>query len=271
MEAKRMEITPQIAERILSKQNGLNRTLRKSHVRLLADEMLSGNWLEFSGETIKFDIDKKLIDGQHRLAAVILYGEPITFDVVYNLEKKVYHKIDQGLKRNGADILNIHGVKNCSSTAAIIKGVLRLRRNEKIPDVINDGYRRPSNSNILREYDSAPDYWDGVTLLSKRLSVKKPNFMSGSQYGIWCHRMNHFDRLDSETFLTALASGEGEGNDPIFKLYKILLLDKMKPNMRFQKNKVNALIIKAWNLYRVGKKVKTLNWNPKTEDMPVLK
>lgn len=50
--------------------NTNNRPIRQSHVDHLADEMLSGRW-KFNGESIIFDDQGVLRNGQHRLTAIL--------------------------------------------------------------------------------------------------------------------------------------------------------------------------------------------------------
>ena len=62
-------ITPEIAQVWLEK-NTNNRTIRQMVVDRYADEMCSGAW-KLNAETIKFSRDGTLLDGQHRLWAVV--------------------------------------------------------------------------------------------------------------------------------------------------------------------------------------------------------
>ena len=78
-------ITPQDAERILKEsekafseaEGGFKqRNRRRDTVTAYAEDMAAGRWKE-NGETIKFDSEGRLIDGQHRLAAVVKANTPI--------------------------------------------------------------------------------------------------------------------------------------------------------------------------------------------------
>jgi hypothetical protein len=64
-----IDVDPATAESWLAK-NPNNRNLRVPVVQSYARDMVSGNWM-LNGETIKFDQSGKLIDGQHRLSAVV--------------------------------------------------------------------------------------------------------------------------------------------------------------------------------------------------------
>ena len=64
-----VNITPAMAEKWLAKNLG-NRHVRESHVATLVRDIRDGNWRQ-TGEAIKFDWDGRLIDGQHRLHAIV--------------------------------------------------------------------------------------------------------------------------------------------------------------------------------------------------------
>ena len=68
-------ITPKLAEKWME-ANKNNRPLRRSLVGRYAGAIRRGQW-ELNGESIKFDEDGVLFDGQHRLAAVVEANKPI--------------------------------------------------------------------------------------------------------------------------------------------------------------------------------------------------
>lgn len=67
--AKVETITPDIAKTMLG-ENVNNRRISHDNVNMFAREMRNGEW-RFNGEAIKFSKDGRLLDGQHRLLAVI--------------------------------------------------------------------------------------------------------------------------------------------------------------------------------------------------------
>jgi hypothetical protein len=71
------EINPTIAKEML-KRNFNNRKLNETHIRNLSNQMKLNNWL-FDGTPLKFDKYGRLLDGQHRLNAVIESNKQIKF------------------------------------------------------------------------------------------------------------------------------------------------------------------------------------------------
>lgn len=68
-------VTPMKAARWL-KRNIANRRVSPKVVRNYAGDMSRGEWL-LNGEAIKFDRDGNLLDGQHRLGAIVHNGKSV--------------------------------------------------------------------------------------------------------------------------------------------------------------------------------------------------
>lgn len=100
-----MIVTPSLATRWLEMNNG-NRPIRKNHVEHLANQMKQGRWM-LSPEPIVFSKNGRLLDGQHRLNAVIQSGHQIEASVALVANEDVFRVLDQGINRSNSDILNI--------------------------------------------------------------------------------------------------------------------------------------------------------------------
>ena len=69
-----MTITPEIATKMLEK-NFVNRRLNKDRIATYAHDMKNGAWEKVSdGLSLQFDSDENLMNGQHRLNAIIQSG-----------------------------------------------------------------------------------------------------------------------------------------------------------------------------------------------------
>jgi hypothetical protein len=92
MELQEIEITPEIAQDMM-KYNTCNRPLSKNTVAKYASMMKKGEWY-LSHQAIAFTKDEKgnsiLVDGQHRLAAVMQSGTTVTSTVIYNAVQTPY-------------------------------------------------------------------------------------------------------------------------------------------------------------------------------------
>lgn len=112
-------ISPSVARQWLD-TNTHNRPLKARFVERLARDMKNGNW-RITGEAIKFSESGQLLDGQHRLAAIVAADVPITSMVIYGLPAETQDYMDAGIPRKAADVLGLHGIANSFNTAAAFR------------------------------------------------------------------------------------------------------------------------------------------------------
>lgn len=112
-------ITPEKASQLVSQNSFKNRPVNWRHVDLLAHFMRKGKF-KLNGETIKLDIEGNVIDGQHRLLAIIRSNTPQAVAVARNLDPEVFDTIDKGRKRTDANILSIKDEKNTVTLSAAL-------------------------------------------------------------------------------------------------------------------------------------------------------
>ncbi|MBC8121495.1 MAG: hypothetical protein H7Y22_06615 [Gemmatimonadaceae bacterium] len=101
-------ITPQLAAQYLSKQDQ-NRKAFDHRVQLYARQMRRGEW-KLSPQGISFDEKDRLLDGQHRLRAVIEARRSVPFFVFRRVPKDVQMVFDQGLPRTAGQAAQILGL-----------------------------------------------------------------------------------------------------------------------------------------------------------------
>lgn len=101
-------VTPQQAEEWLAKNADYQRKLRGSFVDKYARDMINGQW-QLTHQGIAFDTNGRLIDGQHRLAAVVKAGVSVKMLVVRDSPSKAYDHLDLGCGRTAVDVLKAQG------------------------------------------------------------------------------------------------------------------------------------------------------------------
>ena len=111
------EITPEKAAMYLA-LNTQNRRLRNKRVSLYADQMVRGQWME-TGDPIRFSVSGKLLDGQHRLSAILAANITIKALVVREIPDESFRVLDSGLTRSPADSLGTDTVQAVNKAAAI--------------------------------------------------------------------------------------------------------------------------------------------------------
>lgn len=95
-------VTPEIARRWLLTRAAQQRSLRPHRVGQYARDMRQGRW-SLTHQGIAFSDAGHLIDGQHRLAAVIEAGVSVDMMVTRGLPSETFVGMDRGMLRSAAD------------------------------------------------------------------------------------------------------------------------------------------------------------------------
>ena len=114
------KITPAVAKAML-RNNPKNRLLKPRLVEQLASDIKSGEF-HVTHQGIAFDEKDNLIDGQHRLSAVVAADKAVDMYVTRGLHPDMMNVVDIGAKRTQADVLRMQGYHSspCLSAAAQI-------------------------------------------------------------------------------------------------------------------------------------------------------
>ena len=123
-------ITPDEAQAILDRANIDNRRLSRPRVLAYARDMKQGLW-RITHQGLAFETDGSLVDGQHRLAAIVEAGIPIEFLVTTGVQRT--DVFDTGRPRSAGDVLHIKGYRDTMKLAATAKYLIEYGRDERRP------------------------------------------------------------------------------------------------------------------------------------------
>lgn len=101
-----VDVTPELAKVIIDHGNYENRKIRPLVVKKYAKAMLDGDW-RYSPETISIADNGRLLNGQHRLLAVIESGVTCKFLFATGFDEEVFKVLDRGTARSAADALKM--------------------------------------------------------------------------------------------------------------------------------------------------------------------
>lgn len=266
MKTEVRKITPKIAKEML-KKNFNNRKLNNPHVNYLSRQMLDNQW-QFDGQPIRFDKYGRLLDGQHRLSAVVKSGETIKFLIISGLEESTFKVMDTGKNRSSGDVLSTLGIKYCNDVSSVARSVIKFKEGSYSKSN-SRGSTKTTNTDIINWYKENEKIEDIV----RKADVLRSNFsgvLSRTKIATLLYLFNEINVGHSEIFMSKLCNGlDLDVNSPIYILRKKLIEDKMaKSSLPYRE--VLALICKAWNLYRLNKSCKVLRWNKETEKFPNL-
>lgn len=257
-----VDVTPELAEKWLAK-NTHNRNLRERQSILYATDMVNGDW-RWTGEGIKFGKSGRLLDGQHRLHAIVLSGVTVRMLVVRNLDDKAQEDVDRGVPRKFHDVLALRGESDASSLAALVRKVHGWEAGRR-RDVT--GFQA-TVAQMLRTLDAHPELRD-ITRRARTLADHID--LPGSVIGLCVWLFERIDEEDAHFFFERLADAQGLlKGDPIYELRRTLAGTKDVRGERSQ-TFLLAITIKAWNAYRRGESVGLYRWKPggaKPESFP---
>jgi hypothetical protein len=261
-----VEVTPAIATAWLAFNSG-NRHPSRAKIRRFATAMKTGRWA-VNGETIKFSITGRLIDGQSRLMAVILANCPIILEVRAGLPDIAQQSMDVGEMRKGAHTLEMLGEVNPSITAAALKLLWYWGRGW-LAGVPFGAQKVMENSEIapLLEKHAALRSSVGWTVAGGN----KIDLMLLRSEAAFFHYL--FGTTDAELrdhFFEALCEGVGLTKvSPVYHLRERLLADRGGVGSKDRKVTRYGLVIKAWNAARAAKQVTSLSHSSK-EPFPAI-
>jgi hypothetical protein len=248
---RKILLTPEYATQLLE-HNNLNRPLNEQHVKRIASQILAGKW-KFNGDTIKLSCKRDVLDGQHRLWAVIEAKVPIETIIVEGIEADAFATIDTLRKpRSGADVLALKGATRYrGQISTALQWLLRYQRG------ILESYMAPANrienSDIEVMYESNPGIERAIERVMPLRGLVNPSVI-GFFYYVLANRSPEL----AERMLHVLENPAGVSmNDPFFRLRLYLTSDHLK---RKDATVSIAMMIKATNAAYFNREVRSLQW-----------
>lgn len=246
-----MTITPPMAKEMLSSGGHRDRPLSKSRVNNLVAAIKRGEWC-INGDCIAFDVNGNRINGQHRLTAIVEADTSIRVLVGYNFPEAAFMTTDIGAKRSSADLAAIIGMRKYYSAVGAATNL--LWRYEQ--GTVHVHSVPPTNTQIIDLLQNNRGIEASAEVGRSIAPLLPPGIATFCHY-IFCK----IDRIKAEAFFQSLRTGANlQVGDPILVLRNRLIADKaQKAKLPF--HEIVALVIKCWNFWRAGRKVKSLCWH----------
>jgi hypothetical protein len=254
-------VAPDLAREIV-RANSLNRKLKQKHVYKLSGAWARGEY-KFNGDTVCISEHGDLLDGQHRLEAVIESGQPIWCILVRGLHDDVIHTIDTDLaSRSIRDVLQIAG-EQCYETLA---GAVVWKWKREVGVLQTFDMPTPAQAQaILEKY---PRLREVAVLVGTPKVWRTVKIHSGMMAAL-LFEFNELDTEDAEIFREKVLRGvDLDGGSPILLLRNTL--QKLAGHDRTGRRKATAIeiymtITKAWNAWRGGERPKSITWHGSKE------
>ena len=251
-------ITPELAAEALSTSKG-NRLLRKSAVDQMATQIENGEWT-LTGEPIIFGIDGSLIDGHHRLSAVVLSERSVLSIVVEGIPEGAFAYIDIGIIRKPGDIFHLSGIGDSNNSAAAVRASLEYKAAAgSIRISALQGSRNPSKAHLVELWKQDRDQWEEAASLGGRM-YKALNASRAMMTGM----IFLFLSVDSDTaraFCEDVISGAAlvEGNAAL--TFRNSLIKASSKTVESNRRSLMVKFCQCWNAYRKGQRLMVTRHN----------
>jgi len=255
-------VTPERAKKILETNEG-NRSIASAVVEKYARDMKAGAWV-LNGQTIKVGQSGRLLDGQHRLAASIKAGRGFDAIVVEGLDDTVFDTFDLGMRRSLGEILQDRREINTSTLAAVLRQAWLIKNGMLQYRAVS-----PTVAELLDLLGISPDIRESVRLSYKIRDVVAPGLVCALHFFF-----AQVQKSKADQFIARLGDGANlSEHSPILLLRERLNKDRASRKRDMSDAEKAAIIIKAWNAYRLGRELGTLKWQnagPKKESFPAI-
>ena len=256
------EITPEKARQMLS-DNAHNRQVRARVVDRYAHQMKTGKW-KLTGETIIFDEDGKLLDGQHRLRGVIQANKPVMFNVTRHAKHETFDVLDSGVKRNNKDVLFLSGFNYPHQYSALVTSLLEWERGifwHKGASV-----KKPTAPDVLKyALKNKRDLAETINLSHQYQSAVR-GMIQFSVFTTCLHLFRQIDEQDGMSFFNLLLRHDDMPGESPLRILKEKLIKEKNTQLKYPLRMKTKLIMKTWNLWRAKKVVKNIDENLLVEE-----
>ena len=243
-----MPVTPAEARKWLA-FNTHNRPVSQIAVDKYRSDMIAGRW-QFAGDPIRFDVEGRLLDGQHRLHALATCPDDVTLDllIISKLPADTQTVMDQGRRRTPGDQLGLLGVRN-----AVVAGAgIRLFLAHESGLMFRDSHAQSGITTTRIERW----YIDNAELADAAIDVPFLTASDAPPSVAMCAALLFTDRYGlakATEFFRLLHAGAGEG-------HPINTLDKRLQRYRRERIKATprdtlALFIQAMNYWLDGQTI----------------
>lgn len=248
-----VRVTPEMAADWLENRNlESNRRLSEQIALKYASEITDGRWM-VTHQGIAFDREGFLIDGQHRLRAIVLADQAVELFVVPNCDAKTFAVLDSGFKRTAAHLVHAPHAQVIASAARYLYVVADDRRR-----LAGGVY---TNKATTFETLEVVDAWPELVALAPvaRSCYQTSKIAAATHLAVLAQaaRSHHAGRI--EDWAEGIRSGLfATSTDPRLALRNRWVREARFLNSGNGRTVAYRLIVRAWNAYVEGRQITKL-------------
>jgi len=256
----KIRMTRPLAEELMERNVSLNRKLNYKKMNRYSDLMRTGGWHEELPHPVCVDVNGEMMDGQHRVGAIVSAGVPIETYVAFGLPTELYHVIDRGSVKNLSHSLKFGGYKYPAQLGSAGRWVYQYERfggpmrSEKIEDMLLYDF-------IEKFHGDLPNF-----ITDHIQPLFAPYFGAQSPIAaVWylCQRLHPLKAKEFwQAFITGNEIGSDDPTHPIIHLRKRFMIAQVEAaqGKKLDSMTRTAYVVKAWNAWLVGKSLRFLTW-----------
>ncbi len=258
-------ISPSKAAKYLETNHGQQRHIKPSKVERFSNMIIDGTFNGENGETIKFAKNGKgdvLIDGQHRLEAIVLSGKSVKIGVLRGLKMSSFETLDQNDVRTIENFYQIANQSHAKICAQVAKWLYYNEVGGSPLRWVTAKYGPVPIHGLIAKHglENYPDLPDVIDRSVEYLNQFQRKGLGTRNHLAYCYYLwQKIDQIQAHDFVRYLGAGEGNVCQTIVSLREYLMTEGKRdrenaiPGTQRGIKIINALNA-GWNAVQSGKK-----------------
>lgn len=256
MTAEALTITPDAAGQMLALSSE-NRRVNERRATTMARAILNGEW-RLNGDTIKFDKNGRLIDGQVRLRACALANMPIQTIIVRGIDADDQWTIDDNHRRNLGDVLDGLGYEHARMLATATRGACICER-QGLDKAIALSFT-PTRGELINFAKANVEKLVGIMFGARDFNTRSNGLMTPAIASTIWWSLAKLNNEDAQRFFDLLAVESTDQTLQTLRTRLTHIRDNGPRATRETRLKIAALTVLAWNKWRDGSPARRLDW-----------
>lgn len=287
MQVRVEQVGPKMAQEWIDRSHNVSqRSLSRRRVERLAHAIIEGQW-QLTHQAVALNAEGEVLDGQHRLAAIVAAGQELGTDfevpllVAYEADPSTFDVIDTGAARSTADTLKIAGYTRTPVLAATVRAVMTYDQIKGTTKDWSNASGRLTTSDIVEFLEVKANKQRAHAALDIGFRVSGAVGRHGIQTGIaasaWVAMIQgnrgalgadamheFFERLSDGAMLAS--------RSPILALRRWIIGDNgfARTPVAYRRQMAMATVIKSMNDWAVQRERGVVSYKVGLEAMPVL-